>query len=97
MAEERKAPASRSAVVKKLKATKAASVYQKEWFFSMKERVEREGCDFAILNADVPMEIFRAMEALRGLTLQAPVMTGDVVYRDVCGTGASWKATKDMS
>ena len=42
-------------------------------------------------------EIFRAMEVLRGLTLQAPVMTGDVVYRDICGTGASWKATKDMS
>ena len=62
MAEEKKAPASRSAVVKKLKATKTVSVYQKEWFFAMKDRVEKEKCDFAILNADVPMEIFRAMD-----------------------------------
>ena len=62
MAEEKKAPDSRSGVVKKLKATKTVSVYQKEWFFSMKERVEKEHCDFAILNADVPMEIFRAMD-----------------------------------
>lgn len=62
MADEVKAPASKSSVVKKLKSTKAASVYQKEWFFSMKERVENEHCDFAVLNADVPMEIFRAMD-----------------------------------
>ena len=62
MAEEKKAPASRSTVVKKLKATKTVSVYQKEWFFAMKDRVEKEKCDFAILNADVPMEIFRAMD-----------------------------------
>ena len=62
MPEEKKEPASRSAVVKKLKATKAVSVYQKEWFFAMKDRVEREQCDFAVLNADVPMEIFRAMD-----------------------------------
>ena len=62
MPEENRAPASKSAVVKKLKATKAAGAYQKDWFFAMKERVEREGCDFAILNADVPMEIFRAMD-----------------------------------
>ena len=50
MAEAAKGSASKSAVVKKLKATKAASVYQKEWFFGMKEHVEREGCDFAVLN-----------------------------------------------
>ena len=61
MPEEKKA-GSRSTVVKKLKATKTVSVYQKEWFFSMKDRVEKEKCDFAILNADVPMEIFRAMD-----------------------------------
>lgn len=61
MAEEKK-PASRSAAVKKLAATKAAGEYQKKWFLEMRERVEREGCDFAILNADVPMEIFRAMD-----------------------------------
>ena len=62
MAEEKKTSDSRSTVVKKLKATKTVSVYQKEWFFAMKDRVEKEQCDFAILNADVPMEIFRAMD-----------------------------------
>lgn len=62
MAEEKKATGSKSSVVKKLKATAAAGAYQKQWFFDMKARVEREGCDFAILNADVPMEIFRAMD-----------------------------------
>lgn len=62
MAEEKKPTGSKSTVVKKLKATAAASAYQKQWFFGMKERVEREGCDFAVLNADVPMEIFRAMD-----------------------------------
>ncbi|MCI8454358.1 MAG: DUF1667 domain-containing protein [Lachnospiraceae bacterium] len=41
-------------------------------------------------------DIFRVMEVLRGLTIQAPVKTGDVLYADVCGTGAAWVATKDM-
>ena len=52
MPEEKKATGSKSSVVKKLKATAAAGAYQKQWFFDMKARVEREGCDFAILNAD---------------------------------------------
>lgn len=62
MAEEKKTSGSKSSVVKKLKSTAAAGAYQKKWFAEMKERVESEGCDFAILNADVPMEIFRAMD-----------------------------------
>ena len=41
-------------------------------------------------------DIFPAMAALRGLTVQAPVKTGDEVCTDVCGTGADWVATKDM-
>ena len=41
-------------------------------------------------------EIFRVMETLKGITLQAPVKTGDVVCQNACGTGASWIATKDM-
>lgn len=52
---------SKSTVVKKLKATAAASEYQKKWFFNLKDRVCAEG-DFAYLNADVPMEILRAMD-----------------------------------
>ena len=52
---------SESRVVKKLKATSIASAYQKEWFAGLKKRVE-SGEDFAYLNADVPMEILRAMD-----------------------------------
>ncbi|MBQ7860536.1 MAG: 2-hydroxyacyl-CoA dehydratase [Faecalibacterium sp.] len=62
MSQQKKEPVSKSVVVKKLNATRAASIYQKKWFFEMKARVENEGLDFAILNADVPMEIFRAMD-----------------------------------
>lgn len=62
MAEEVKKPeASKSGVVKKLKATAAASAHQKEWFADLKKRVEN-GEDFAYLNADVPMEVLRAMD-----------------------------------
>ncbi|MBQ8307075.1 MAG: 2-hydroxyacyl-CoA dehydratase [Blautia sp.] len=61
MAEERKAPATKSGVVKKLQATAAASAYQKQWFAGLLERV-KNGEDFGYLNADVPMEILRAMD-----------------------------------
>lgn len=54
MAEERRA-------VKTLKAAQESGAYQKEWFRSLHERVAA-GEDFAYLNADVPMEIFRAMD-----------------------------------
>ncbi|NLO49465.1 MAG: 2-hydroxyacyl-CoA dehydratase [Clostridiales bacterium] len=46
---------------KALKATAVASSYQKEWFTGLRARVE-SGEDFAYLNADVPMEILRAMD-----------------------------------
>lgn len=52
---------SKSTVVKKLRSTAAASTYQKQWFLGLKERVEA-GEDFGYLNADVPMEILRAMD-----------------------------------
>ncbi|MBR4057295.1 MAG: 2-hydroxyacyl-CoA dehydratase [Oscillospiraceae bacterium] len=52
---------SKSSVVKKLRATAQASAYQKQWFFDLKQQVEL-GAEFAYLNADVPMEIFRAMD-----------------------------------
>lgn len=41
-------------------------------------------------------DIFRAMAELKGLTVQAPVKTGDAVLKNVCGTGADWIATKDI-
>ncbi|HHX24543.1 MAG: 2-hydroxyacyl-CoA dehydratase subunit D [Tepidanaerobacteraceae bacterium] len=47
--------------VKSLEATRKASKYQKEWFKGLSERVAK-GEPFAYLNADVPMEIFRAMD-----------------------------------
>ena len=56
-----KTEGSRSKAVKRLKATAAASAYQKEWFQKLVKRVDA-GEDFAYLNADVPMEIFCAMD-----------------------------------
>lgn len=47
--------------VKRLQATAEASAYQKKWFQGLRSRVAA-GEDFAYLNADVPMEIFRAMD-----------------------------------
>ena len=66
MAEEKrsdpkKPEGSKSAAVKKLQATAEASAYQKAWFADLKKRVEA-GEDFAYLNADVPLEILRAMD-----------------------------------
>lgn len=61
MGEMKKPEGSRSGVVKKLKATAAAAAYQKEWFAGLKKRVEA-GEDFGYLNADVPMEVLRAMD-----------------------------------
>lgn len=60
MAEEKK-QGSQSSAVKKLKATAAASAYQKQWFAGLKARVDA-GEDFGYLNADVPMEVLRAMD-----------------------------------
>ena len=56
MADEKRPADSKSTVVKKLEATRTAGAYQKQWFFEMKAKVEKEGGDFAVLNADVPME-----------------------------------------
>jgi len=52
---------SKSTVKKALAATKAASVYQKEWFAGLRKRVD-SGEDFALVTAEVPMEILRAMD-----------------------------------
>ena len=46
---------------------------------------------------DIPKGcIFDVMEALRGISLQAPVHIGDVVLADVCGTGVDITATKNV-
>ena len=59
MAEEGRRDAPRA--VKTLAAAKESGAYQKEWFRSLHARAAA-GEDFAYLNADVPMEIFRAMD-----------------------------------
>jgi len=50
-----------TASVKRLRSAAEASAYQREWFKSIKERVA-QGEPLAIVNADVPQEIFRAMD-----------------------------------
>lgn len=47
---------------------------------------------------DIPKgKIFAVTEALRGVTVQAPVAIGDVVLADVAGTGVDMVATKDVN
>ncbi len=53
---------SKSKAVKRLKATAVASAYQKQWFQDLKRQVEGTGSPFAYINADVPIEILRAMD-----------------------------------
>jgi benzoyl-CoA reductase/2-hydroxyglutaryl-CoA dehydratase subunit BcrC/BadD/HgdB len=50
-----------SANVTRLRSAAQATTYQREWFGRMRERVSK-GEPLAILNADVPQEIFRAMD-----------------------------------
>lgn len=46
-------------------------------------------------NGGVPKkDIFQAMKALKEIRVIPPVKIGDVIVRDVCGTGVDWVATK---
>ena len=48
-------------------------------------------------SAPIPKHlIFKAVEALSGIELRAPVKMGQVVIHDICGTGADFIATRDM-
>ena len=49
------------ASVKRLRSATEANKYQREWFAETRERVSK-GEPFAIVNADVPQEILRAMD-----------------------------------
>ncbi|MFS0644110.1 2-hydroxyacyl-CoA dehydratase subunit D [Siminovitchia sp. 179-K 8D1 HS] len=49
------------ASVKRLETTKKATAFQRKWFQGLRERVEK-GEPLAFVNADVPQEIFRAMD-----------------------------------
>lgn len=61
MAEGKKKGQEPPRAVKTLKASGIAGAYQKEWFAGLRKRVEA-GEDFGYLNADVPMEVLRAMD-----------------------------------
>lgn len=50
-----------AASVKRLRAALAANRYQRQWFLELKDRVAR-GEPLAVVNADVPQEILRAMD-----------------------------------
>lgn len=46
---------------------------------------------------DIPKSsIFAAMELLDGLIVYAPVKTGDIIVRDILGTGSNWVATRTL-
>ena len=46
---------------------------------------------------DVPKRLLLdIMRALDGVTMQAPVKRGDLILRDVCGSGANIVATRDL-
>ena len=45
--------------------------------------------------ADIPKHLIKeAMALLNGVQVQAPVKSGDVVVKDICGTGIPWVATR---
>lgn len=48
-------------------------------------------------NEPLPKEyIAQALRTLDGLTVTAPIHTGDVVVTDLCGTGIAFVATRDI-
>lgn len=61
MSIDNKAREKGKASIKRLKTPTIATAYQRDWFQKIKERVEN-GEPFAFVNADVPQEIFRAMD-----------------------------------
>ena len=47
--------------------------------------------------SDIPKnQIFPCMEALKGITVTAPVRIGDVILPDVCGTGVAVVAARNV-
>ena len=48
-------------------------------------------------DAPIPKSlIMQAVRCLDGVELTAPIHTGDIVVPDVCGTGVSFVATRDL-
>ena len=47
---------------------------------------------------DIPKgKIFECVQALKGVSVQAPVHIGDVILEDVAGTGVPIVATKNVN
>lgn len=64
--------------------------------------VRVEGGDVAMLSVKTresieKSKIFEALKALKGVTVKAPVKIGDVVVKDVLGTGVDFIATKNVA
>lgn len=64
--------------------------------------VRVEGGDVAMLSVKTKdaiekSKIFDALDALKGVSVNAPVKIGDVVVKDVLGTGVDFIATKNVS
>jgi CxxC motif-containing protein len=48
-------------------------------------------------DAEIPKaDVMRAVRLLDGLCIQAPVRVGDVLLRDILGTGVNFVATRSM-
>lgn len=48
-------------------------------------------------NAPIPKKlVFDAVKALNGICLTAPVALGQVVVKDICGTGVDFVATRSL-
>lgn len=48
-------------------------------------------------SGEIPRDqIMKAMDLLKPVRLQAPVAIGDVVVKDICGTGINWVATRNI-
>ena len=46
---------------------------------------------------DIPKPlIFESMKLLNGVEVQSPVKTGDIIVKDILGTGVNFVATRDM-
>ncbi|AYF54112.1 DUF1667 domain-containing protein [Clostridium botulinum C] len=47
---------------------------------------------------DIPKDkIFKCVEELRGVTIPAPIKVGDVIVKDIVGTGVNIIATKSVA
>lgn len=58
---------------------------------------EEKACCPVKTDGGIPKkDIFKAMDALKPIYISRPVRIGDVIVRDVCGTGVNWVATKNF-